>query len=145
MNYYAVKFEGTPYKEYIYETSMDLPVGALCKIVANGCITYRNNVVIERKLTPQEVSRTFIGGLKTITAYQIVQNTKRPNDGIKKVIFNKEKRTTCVIWNDGVKTIIKCNPADEWDEEKALALCYMKRVLGNRSSFNETLKRHCEM
>ena len=43
----------------------------------------------------------------------------------------------------GKKTIVKCQNGETWDPEKALALCYMKRVLGNRGSFNETLKKYC--
>ena len=145
MNCYAVIFNGTPNKEYYYASSMELPIGAVCEIIADGTTTYNNYVTIKRKLDYVESVAVSLRGLRTITDYKIINRGKRPDDMIQRVFFNKKKRTTCVLWKDGVKTIVKCAPEDGWDEEKALALCYMKRMLGNRSSFNETLKKYCEM
>ncbi len=142
MKYYAVVFDGTPNREYVYKSSLELPLGAKGKIVADGKTTYDNQVKITRKLNAQECyvfakSRS----LREITNFQVTCGAPKPNDRIKNVYFNKEKGTTCVLWDDGKKTIVKCAPEDTWDEEKALALCYMKRVLGNRGSFNETLHK----
>lgn len=141
MKYYTVVFDGTPNKAYTYQSNLDLPVGAVCQIVADGETTYKNNVTITGEVRGNNFGRP----LRTITSYKIIRGVKRPSDRIEKVYFNKEKRTTCVLWTDGTKTIVRCAPCDEWDEEKALALCYMKRVLGNRGSFNETLKRYCNL
>jgi len=145
MNYYTVIFEGTPYREYVYKSILDLPLGAKGKIVADGETTYHNQVTINRKLSAQEGHQAFakLGNLRQITSFQVTHGAPKPNDRIKNVYFNKEKGTTCVIWDDGKKTIVHCSSNDTWDEEKALALCYMKRVLGNRGSFNETLKKYC--
>lgn len=55
-----------------------------------------------------------------------------------KVIFNKP--ATIVIWKDGSKTVVKCQPNDEYDPEKGLALCFMKKALGNKGNFNNILK-----
>lgn len=144
MKYYGVVFNGTPYKEYLYKAEKELPVGAICKIVADNITDYKNPVKIGRQISADEanhlIARTGIK-VRTITNYRIIQGAARPSDRISKVYFNKEKRTTCVIWDDGTKTIVRCAPCDTWDEEKALAICYMKRVLGNRGSFNETLKK----
>lgn len=142
--YYAVKFRGTN-KEYFYRSEIKLPVGAECMIEC-GETSYNNPVVIIRMLAQREAKaqeKLLNAPLRTITAYKITKGIPRPNDRIKKVIFNREKRTTCVLWDDGKKTVVKCAEEDLWDEEKALALCYMKRVLGNRGSFNETLKKWC--
>lgn len=60
---------------------------------------------------------------------------------VKKIIFNPP--ATVVIWEDGTKTIVKCTENDEYDAEKGLALCYMKRVCGSeygRILRNETAK-----
>ena len=140
MKYYNVVFDGTPNKTYTYQTNLTLPIGAVCQIVADGTTTYKNNVTIV-----SELPASWGQPLRTITSFKIIKGAKRPSDRIEKVYFNKEKRTTCVLWTDGTKTIVHCAPNDEWDEEKALALCYMKRVLGNRGSFNETLKRFCNL
>ena len=56
----------------------------------------------------------------------------------KKVIFNDP--ATIVIWGDGTKTVIKCSPDDTYDKEKGLALCYMKKMLGNDNQFHKVFK-----
>lgn len=61
------------------------------------------------------------------------------NFRIKKVIFNKP--ATIVIWEDGTKTVVKCGERETYDEEKGLALCFMKKALGNKGNYNNTLKK----
>ena len=142
--YYAVKFRGTD-KEYFYRTEKPLNIGTEYEIEC-GDTHYSNPITVVRQLTTREAKAKenyLKAPLRLITSYKIVKAPARPNDRIKKVIFNREKRTTCVLWDDGKKTVVKCAEEDLWDEEKALALCYMKRVLGNRGSFNETLKKWC--
>lgn len=57
-----------------------------------------------------------------------------------KVIFNNP--ATIVIWNDGTKTIVKKQKGDRYDKEKGLALCYMKKALGNTSrKLNDALRK----
>ncbi|MCM1090066.1 MAG: hypothetical protein NC413_04430 [Muribaculum sp.] len=55
-----------------------------------------------------------------------------------KIIFNKP--ATIVIWKDGTKTVVKCQKGDEYNPEKGLALCFMKKALGNKGNFNNVLK-----
>lgn len=57
---------------------------------------------------------------------------------IKRVIFNGP--ATIVFWNDGTKTIVKCQEGDSFDKEKGIALCIAKKVLGNQSNFNNVIK-----
>lgn len=61
---------------------------------------------------------------------------------IKKVIFNDP--ATIVLWNDGTKTVVKCQEGDTYDKEKGLALCIAKKALGNKSNFNNEFKRWLE-
>lgn len=89
----------------------------------------------------KQVSKTEANNYKIITEAK-EKESPRPDDKIERVVFDEAKRTTVVIWKDGEKTMIKCQAGDLFDKEKALALCYMKRILGNRGSFNETLKRY---
>lgn len=57
-----------------------------------------------------------------------------------KVIFNNP--ATIVIWDDGTKTIVKRQKGDRYDKEKGLALCYMKKALGNSSrQLNDALRK----
>ena len=45
-----------------------------------------------------------------------------------------------VFWNDGTKTVSVCNEMDDYDPEKGLAMCILKKLLGN-SSYNEVFKQ----
>lgn len=49
----------------------------------------------------------------------------------KRVIFNPP--ATIVLWEDGTKTVVKCDERDKYDPKYGLALCYMKKALGNTS------------
>lgn len=61
--------------------------------------------------------------------------------GIEKVKFSGP--ATIVFWVDGSKTVVKCQEGDTFDPEKGLALCFMKKVLGNKSGrFNKVLKMY---
>ena len=59
--------------------------------------------------------------------------------GIKKVIFNEP--LTIVLWNNGDKTIVKCQEEDIYDPEKGLAMAICKYVYGNKSRYNEIFKK----
>lgn len=67
----------------------------------------------------------------------IFENVWRPE--IKNVVFNDP--ATVVMWSDGTKTVVKCQPGDVYSKETGLALCIAKKFLGNKSNFNETFKR----
>ena len=56
----------------------------------------------------------------------------------KKVIFNAP--ATIVLWDDGTKTIVKCSDEDEYDEEKGLAMCYCKKMLGEKRYKTDIIK-----
>lgn len=59
---------------------------------------------------------------------------------IKKVIFNNP--ATIVYWSDGDKTVVKCGKDDTYSEETGLALCFMKKALGNKGNYNNTFKKY---
>ena len=60
----------------------------------------------------------------------------------KRVVFNPP--ATIVLWEDGTKTVVKCGENDVYDPEKGLALCFMKKALGNTSrALNDIL--HAEI
>ena len=59
---------------------------------------------------------------------------------IKKVICHKP--ATVVFWADGTKTVVKCQDGDVYSPETGIAMCYMKKALGNKSNFNNTFKKH---
>jgi len=56
-------------------------------------------------------------------------------------IFNPP--ATICYWTDGTKTVVKCQEGDTYSPEAGLALCYMKKVLGNTSrDLNKELHKY---
>lgn len=58
---------------------------------------------------------------------------------IKDVIFNDP--ATIILWKDGTKTVVKCQPDDIYSEEMGLALCIAKKALGNKGNFNNVFRK----
>lgn len=52
---------------------------------------------------------------------------------IKKVIFNAP--ATIVLWEDGTKTVVKCEERDDYDPEKGMAMAIAKKALGNQGNY----------
>lgn len=57
---------------------------------------------------------------------------------IKNVIFNPP--ATIVYWEDGSKTVVKCQEGDEFDPEKGIAMAFFKRMHGNKGHYFEQIK-----
>lgn len=71
-----------------------------------------------------------------------IQYVFRPEKRVKakQVIFNPP--ATVVLWADGTKTVVKCDPEDTYNETMGVALCYMKKALGNTSrELNKALRK----
>lgn len=58
---------------------------------------------------------------------------------ISRVIFNYP--ATVVFWDDGTKTVVKCQLGDVYDKEKGIMACMLKRFMGNDNTFNKVLNR----
>lgn len=58
---------------------------------------------------------------------------------IKNVYFNPP--ATVVLWDDGTKTVVKCQDGDTYSKETGLALCMAKKAMGNSSKFNDIFKK----
>ena len=48
---------------------------------------------------------------------------------IDRVIFSGP--ATIVFWRDGVKTVVKCTEGDKMDYEVGIAMCTLKKILGD--------------
>ena len=53
------------------------------------------------------------------------------------MIFNPP--ATIVIWDDGTKTVVKCQEGETFDEEKGVALCFAKKALGNKGNYYDAI------
>lgn len=62
-------------------------------------------------------------------------NSRPTLPNIKNVYFNKP--VTVVLWDDGTKTIVRCQDGDTYSRETGLALCVAKKAMGNKSNFND--------
>lgn len=60
--------------------------------------------------------------------------------GIVKVIYNNP--ATIVYWEDGSRTVVKCQPGDEFNRTIGFLMCVMKKVTGNTGRYNEVLKKY---
>lgn len=58
---------------------------------------------------------------------------------IKNVIFNDP--ATIVFWDDGTKTVVKCQDGDEFDPEKGLAMAIAKKAYGNKGNYCNKMKK----
>ena len=57
---------------------------------------------------------------------------------VKKIIFSGP--CTIILWKDGTKTIARVSEGDEFDPEKGIAVCFMKRMLGHTET-NKLLRK----
>lgn len=72
---------------------------------------------------------------------RIKSQNKRLRQMIKKVIFSNDR--TIVLFDDGTKVIVQCQPEDEFDKEKGLAVACMKKLFENTNVFNDVMRKWC--
>ena len=139
MKYIIVKFKGTE-KGYIYKTRLNLMVGAVYNITADNSKTYNNPVLIEGISEKAPKNYNYAYPMREITNAVLIQAPRRPTANVK-IIINEKKKTTVAIWGDGSKTVVKCQPGDEFDAEKGIAMCFVKRSFNNRGCYNDWIKK----
>ena len=75
--------------------------------------------------------RDFLNSIYGISSSRIPE--------IKNVIFNDP--ATIVFWEDGTKTVVKCQDGDEFDPEKGLAMAIAKKAYGNKGNYCTKIKK----
>ena len=88
-----------------------------------------NDVEFNRHLNNHILNSIY--GIRTTTMNYIPE--------IKNVIFNDP--ATIVFWDDGTKTVVKCQDGDEFDPEKGLAMAIVKKTYGNNGSYCNKMKK----
>ena len=76
-------------------------------------------------------ARDFLNSIYGISSSRIPE--------IKNVIFNDP--ATIVFWEDGTKTVVKCQDGDGFDPEKGLAMAIVKKAYGNKGNYCNKLKK----
>lgn len=60
---------------------------------------------------------------------------------VKKIIYNfknPDKPATVVFWDDGTKTVVKCDRVT-FNKESGLAQCFLKKILGSRGNIQKLI------
>lgn len=58
---------------------------------------------------------------------------------IRNVVFNDP--ATVVFWEDGTKSVVKCQKCDTYSKEAGLAMAIAKKAYGNKGSFNDIFSK----
>ena len=80
---------------------------------------------------PRDIYRNILNSTYGIGSLRIPE--------IKNVIFNDP--ATIVFWEDGTKTVVKCQDGDEFDPEKGLAMAIVKKAYGNKGNYCNKIKK----
>ena len=129
----SVNFKGS-YKTYFYNTDIKLLINGVYDIVVDDLTTYDNYITV------CNIREGHDKRLRTITGVNLIKGPDRPKKPYKDIFVNEAKRTICIVWKDGTKTVMKPHPDDEWDVEKGVALCFMKKMFDNRGCYYNTFK-----
>ena len=76
-------------------------------------------------------------------AYEKSKPKPKPRDPVKSILINPVKGATTVVWKDGTATMVRCNN-EEFDAEKGIAMCFMKKAFDNRGCFNDFLNKYLD-
>ena len=98
----------------------------MSKIFYRGLYDIRNDDEVPRNIYRNILNSTY--GIGSLCIPEI-----------KNVIFNDP--ATIVLWEDGTKTVVKCQDGDEFDPEKGLAMAIAKKAYGNKSNYCNKLKK----
>ena len=117
--------------DYIETTADTFPkfegyITGTAKVSDRSLYDIRNDAEVQRNIYRNILNSTYgIGSLRI--------------PEIKNVIFNDP--ATIVFWEDGTKTVVKCQDGDEFDPEKGLAMAITKKAYGNKGSYCNKLKK----
>lgn len=78
---------------------------------------------------------------KVMTYYEHEMMMAKHIPEIKDVIFNNP--ATIVKWADGTKTVVKVQKGEPYDEEKGLAMAFIKKVYDNKGNYNDIFRKWC--
>ena len=118
--------------DYIETTSSDTFPKFEGHITGTAKVSYRSLYDIRNDAeVPRDIYRNILNSMYGIGSLRIPE--------IKNVIFNDP--ATIVFWEDGTKTVVKCQDGDEFDPEKGLAMAIVKKAYGNKGSYCNKLKK----
>lgn len=96
-------------------------------------------LVLDEALSVGQVGRFDVAD-KNLTDKQ--RKNKQLRDMVKNVVFSGP--CTIVFWNDGTKTISRCDDLDAYDAEKGILACMAKKLYKNTSLYNEVINKYVD-
>ena len=118
--------------DYIETTAADTFPKFEGHITGTAKVSYRSLYDIRNDAeVPRNIYRNILNSTYGIGSLRIPE--------IKNVIFNDP--ATIVFWEDGTKTVVKCQDGDEFDPEKGLAMAIAKKAYGNKGSYYNKMKK----
>ena len=124
--------------DYIETTSSDTfpkfegHITGTAKVSYRSLYDIRNDAEVDKYCYNDVIAtRDFLNSMYGIGSLRIPE--------IKNVIFNDP--ATIVFWEDGTKTVVKCQDGDEFDPEKGLTMAIAKKAYGNKGSYCNKLKK----
>lgn len=79
----------------------------------------------------------FANGWNAAMKFQAEHSAPRRLPMPVNVIFHNP--ATIVYWNDGDKTVVKCQPGDTFSAEAGLTAAMLKKYMGNDNTFNKVI------
>ena len=97
----------------------------------------RNTIILRHKI--ERRNEMPVEGASYLDYSCIFKVKTRFIPAIKDVIFNEP--ATIVFWEDGSKTVVKCQDGDIYDPEKGLAMAISKKAFGNQGNYCNEFKK----
>lgn len=80
-------------------------------------------------------------GIRFVRKAPAATENKMP--AVKNCYFSDDR--TIVLWDDGTKTVVQCQPGDQFDPEKGIFAAIAKRAYGNTGKFNDVMRTANDM
>jgi hypothetical protein len=74
---------------------------------------------------------------ETLSAMNMIDK-KKATPVVKNIIYNPP--ATIVTWEDGTKTVVKCDDKDKFSKEFGLAMAFMSKIFGSRCAFKRLIE-----
>lgn len=95
----------------------------------------------EQKWVKGPEAKNKEGKVMTNYEYDYIASRMVMMPKIKDVIFNNP--ATIVKWADGTKTVVKVQKGEPYDEEKGLAMAFIKKIYDNKGNYNDIFRKWC--
>ena len=61
---------------------------------------------------------------------------------VKRIYVNRNTRIVAVQWLDDSKTVVKCQPEDDFSVDIGVALAYCYKFFGSKTKFRKVIQSH---